>query len=344
MKAGADYADARTGTDESRVPHGPQPGDAGHRSLHVLGGRGACPRRGAMGLRRDVTSGRTGGRSHGDAGGRDREGGRRPPRDPRRALPGRAGGCILARTRGRGPVHRSPRGEGGPADGGHPPDADRAGRDLRGGRSRSVPPLHLVRLLRRRRDRPDGRALRRWPGGDGHRRRRRAAPLVPQLVPWPHQGRGVGARPDARADRGGGAHRARGRRTPVGARVPERGHHADPRQRPGGVAGPRVDRTSDRARSRARDGGGLRRVVVPHDRGPGQAEVRQPARLGHRGCHAARRTRLVRLRRRRRSRAAGADPGGRHLPELPDQPRDGAGRRSDRPTAPVAPTGGRTCR
>ena len=44
-------------------------------------------------------------------------------------------------------------------------------------------------------------------GGHGHRRRRRAAPLLPELVPRPHQGGRLGARPHARPDRGGRAHR-----------------------------------------------------------------------------------------------------------------------------------------
>ena len=61
--------------------------------------------------------------------------------------------------------------------------------------------------------------------------------------------------------------------------------------------------------------------------GPRDAQVRQPARLDHGRRHAARRARLVRLRRRGRSRAARPHHRGRHLPELPDEPRDGAGRR-----------------
>ena len=56
--------------------------------------------------------------------------------------------------------------------------------------------------------------------------------------------------------------------------------------------------------------------------------VRQPARLDHGRRDADRRARLVRLRRRRCSRATRPHPRRRHLPELPDQPGDGAGRRT----------------
>ncbi len=139
----------------------------------------------------------------------------------------------------------------------------------------------------------------------------------------------MGARPYAGTDRGVGANRSGGRRAVVGARVPQRGHDVDPRQRSGGTAGPRVDRPSDRARPRPRHGRGVCRFVVPHDRGPRHAEVRQSARLDHGRRHAVRRARLLRLRRRRGSCPARDDPGGRHLPELPDQPRDGARGRTD---------------
>ena len=344
VKAGADYADARTGTDETesltvrnQEMEGIDRATSSGVGVRVLaGGRwgfAATSRQDEPEVVRTATLAVEIAKAASRLPGRPVE---LSPVEP-----------VVASWRG--PMEEDPftdpaRGEGRPVDGGHPPDADRARRDVRGGRPRPVPSLDVVRLVRGRRDRPGGRALGRRAGGDGHRRRRRAATLVPQLVPRPHQGGGMGARPHARTDRGGGAHRPGGRRAVVGARVPQRGHDADPRQRSGRAAGPRVDRPSDRARPRPRDGRGLRRFVVPHDRGPRQAEVRQPARLDHGRRHAVRRARHVRLRRRRGSRATRADPGGRHLPELPDQPRDGARGRARRPTAPAARTAGRTCR
>ena len=271
MKAGADYADARTGTDETE-------------SLTVRNQE-------MEGIDRSTSSGvgvrvLAGGRWGFAATSRQDEpevvrtatlaveiakAASRRPGTPVELSPVEPVVASWRGSDGGGPVHGPARGEGRPADGRHAPHADRARRDVRGGRTRSLPALDVVRLVRRRRDRPGRRALGRRPGGHGHRRRRRAAALVSQFVPRPHQGGRLGARPHARVDRRGGAHREPGRRAAVGTRVPERGHHADPRQRSGRAAGPRVDRPPDRARPRPRHGGGLRRLVVPHRGGPGEA-------------------------------------------------------------------------
>ncbi len=107
-------------------------------------------------------------------------------------------------------------------------------------------------------------------------------------------------------DRGGRAHRPGSRRAAVGARVPERGHDAGARLRPDGAADPRVDRPPDRARPRARHGGGLRRIVVALPRRRREGALRERPRLDHRRRHASRRARHLRLRRRGRARPARA--------------------------------------
>ena len=106
MKAGADYADARTGHRRDRVAHRPQPGDGGHRPLDVLGRRRARPGRRSLGVRGHLPAGRSRGRADGDARGRDREGGLAPPghagrRSRRSSRSSRPGAARWRRTRSR---------------------------------------------------------------------------------------------------------------------------------------------------------------------------------------------------------------------------------------------------
>ncbi len=56
---------------------------------------------------------------------------------------------------------------------------------------------------------------------------------------------------------------------------------------PDGAADPRVDRPPDRARPRARHGGGLRRLVVALAGRPGEGSLRERPGLDHRRRHAA---------------------------------------------------------
>ena len=82
MKAGADYADARTGDRRDRVAHRPQPGDGGHRPRPSSTGVGIRVLvDGSLGFAATVAAGRTRGRhAHGHARRRDRAGGLPPAR------------------------------------------------------------------------------------------------------------------------------------------------------------------------------------------------------------------------------------------------------------------------
>ncbi len=174
--------------------------------------------------------------------------------------------------------------------------------------------------------------------------RRRAAPLVSQLVPRAHQGRGLRARPLAGPDRGGRAHRARGGGPARGPRVPERGHHADPGLRADGAAGPRVDRPPDRARSGPRHGGGLRGLVVPVGGRPGAPALRQPPGLDHRRRHAAGRARHVRLTTTRGCRPSARRSSSTACSRTSSRAARPPASSARPPTGPAAPTGGVTCR
>ena len=110
--------------------------------------------------------------------------------------------------------------------------------------------------------------------------------------------------------------------------VSRRDHDRDPRRDPGGAAGARVVRPSDRARPRARSRGGIRRDVVPDPRPARHVPLRQRARDHDRRLDASARARHLRLGRRGRGGAAvGARRPG-HLHRLPLIARD---RRRDRP-------------
>ena len=193
-------------------------------------------------------------------------------------------------------------------------------------------------------DRAGRHELGRRHRGHRGRRRRHAAAELPQLVPGTREGGGVRAHPDPRSHRGSRAHRRRGGRPAVRAGVPERGHDARAGLGPDGAADPRVDRAPDRARPRARHGRGLRRLVVALAGRSRLGPIRERSRLGHRRCHAAGRARHVRLRRRGRAGPAGADHRRRHVRELPDEPGDGCASSDRRPTRRAGPTGGATCR
>ena len=168
-----------------------------------------------------------------------------------------------------GSLHRAARGEGGPLDGGLTPDAVGTRAVVRGSRARLLPAIDVVRLERRRRDRAGRHELRRGHRGDRGRRRRHATTELSELVPGACEGGRLRAHPHLGPDRGSRAHRPGGRGAALRARMPERGHDAGARLRPDGAADPRVDRPPDRARPRARHGGGLRRVVLALPRRPG---------------------------------------------------------------------------
>ena len=57
MKAGADYADARTGHRRDRIAHRPQPGDGGDRPIDVHRRRRSGPRGRSLGVRGDLPAG-----------------------------------------------------------------------------------------------------------------------------------------------------------------------------------------------------------------------------------------------------------------------------------------------
>ena len=117
------------------------------------------------------------------------------------------------------------------------------------------------------RDRTDGHALRRRDRGHRDRRRRDAAPFVPELVPRAHLGRGLGAHPRARAGRGGRTHRApRPSSCSRAKECPSESTTLILDSRPGRSCRSTSRSGTRRARPRARHGGGLRGDVVPHDR------------------------------------------------------------------------------
>ena len=157
--------------------------------------------------------------------------------------------------------------------------------------------------------------------GDGEH----AAPLVPELVPRPHHGGGLGAHPNARPDRGGRADR---RPRPSSCC----------RRRSARARSPRWCSTSGQVELQVHESIGhpveLDRVLGMEEAYAGSSFVRPEDRGTLRyasplvsitaDASLAGGLGLVRLRRRGRPGAAGADPGRRRVPELHLEPRDGA--------------------
>ncbi len=160
MRAGADYADARVGTDETEsltVRNQEMEGIDRSTSTGVgirvlVGGRWGFAATSRLDDA-DVDTDRRARR-------RDRESRVPPARRPGHARGRRARRGFVAEHDGRRPVHRPARGEGRAADGGVAADADRERRDVRRRWSGSLPTLDLVRLERRRGDRPGRRRTR----------------------------------------------------------------------------------------------------------------------------------------------------------------------------------------
>ena len=167
-------------------------------------------------------------------------------------------------------------------------------------------------------------------GRRGERRRRRRAP-APELPGLRRRlaGRRLRVHPGARPGRACRAAGRRGRRAADRPAVPVGPVHDHPRSVAALPPGPRVVRSSVRARSRVWDRGVVRRDELPDHR---QARRRLPLRLGpdrhRRRRHGPRWDGHVRLGRRGRRRAGRAARPERHLRRLPDQPRD---RATDRP-------------
>ena len=127
----------------------------------------------------------------------------------------------------------------------------------------------VVRVERGPPHRPARPRVRGRSDGDGDRRRRDPAPLVPGR-PRPVRHPGVGVRRRARPRGPRRPHRLGGPPAAQRPALPERGDDADPRLRAARLADPRVRRPRHRAGPHPRVGGGVRRDVVAR---PGPARL-----------------------------------------------------------------------
>ena len=280
----------------------------------------------------------------------------RPSRSGSRGPRRRPSGPVRARRPAAGPRPLRDAARGGPVRGAARAQDRRP--DGRGPGRRRGPWRHLHRVVVRGAARgEDVRGVRRQlhraghhpprRGRRGQRDRGRRAP-APQL---PGPGRRVaGGRlrvhPRARPRRQRRAPRRGGRGPADRAAMPGRDHDRHPRPQPALQPGPRELRPSDRAGSRLRHGGVVRRDELPDH---GQARRGLPLRLGSRDDRGRRHlalrdghVRLGRRGRRRTVRAAhpGRDPGG--LPDVAARRRRGSDGQSAAPCAPMAGTGSRS--
>ena len=160
---------------------------------------------------------------------------------------------------------------------------------------------------------------------DGDEHQRRSFPMDTGSL----AGRRLRVRPRPAPRRPGGADRDRGSPAAVGPAVRPGAAHDRPRPLAALSPGPRELRPPDRARSRLRHRGELRRDELPHDR---QARRRLPVWVGPRHDRRRRdgagRPRHLRLGRRRRRCAERPAREGRPVRRLPEQPRDRAADRA----------------